>query len=130
MHKPKRPDADHPVIAAHIDALNNGDLQQILATFTEDATFISPAGSATGTLELADMLGPMLITPRASMNVLSVRPISSADGERLLCHVRRVVRLSEGDQVIANHEIELVLTFTLDGDLISRCHTEFLDPGR
>ncbi|WP_336249011.1 nuclear transport factor 2 family protein [Stomatohabitans albus] len=130
MHKPEHPEADHPVISGHIDALNRGDLQQILETFTHDAEFTSPAGKATGTGELADLLGPTLVGPRARMQVLSIRPISSADGDRVVAHVRRIVRLADGDQVIANHEVDLVLTFTLDGELISRCHTELLDPGR
>lgn len=130
MNKPPRPDADHPIIAKHIDRLNTGDLQQILETFTPDAEFISPAGTATGTGELADMLGPMLMAPRATMHVMSVRAINSADGDRLLCHARRIVKLVDGHRTIAQHEVDLVLTFTVQDGLISRCHTELLDPGR
>lgn len=130
MNKPPHPDADHPVISAHIEALNTGDLQQILDTFTPDAEFVSPAGTAIGTGELADMLGPMLIAPRATMQVMSVHEIDSTDGDRLLCHVRRVVKLMDGHRTIAQHEIELVLTFTIHDGLISRCHTELLDSGR
>lgn len=130
MTRTPNPDAYHPVITPHIHALNSGDLQQILDTFTPDAEFISPAGSAVGTCELADMLGPMLMSPRATMQVLSIRQIGSADGERFLCHTRRVMKLIDGHREIAKHEIDLVLTFTVHDGLISRCHTELLDPGR
>ena len=76
------------------------------------------------------MLGPMLMSPRATMQVLSIRQIGSADGERFLCHTRRVMKLIDGHREIAKHEIDLVLTFTVHDGLISRCHIELLDPGR
>lgn len=41
MTRTPNPDAYHPVITPHIHALNSGDLQQILDTFTPDAEFIS-----------------------------------------------------------------------------------------
>lgn len=129
MRTPERPDADHPVIAAHIAALNTGDLQQILDTFTADAEFISPAGTAVGTAELADLLGPMLLAPRATMQVLSVREIDSADGERLLVHTRRAMCLMDGERVIARHEIDLMLTFTIVDGRIRRCHTAIMEAG-
>lgn len=120
------PEAIHPIILTHIDALNTGNLQNVLETFTPHAEFTSPAGTAVGTAELADLLGPTLIEPRAVMHLISARSIASADGERILCHVRRSMILADEGRVIAQHEIDLMLTITIEDQLIARCHTALL----
>jgi ketosteroid isomerase-like protein len=104
-------------VDAHVAALNHGDLQAVLDTFTEDAVFSSDGGRAEGRAELAGLFDSVVGESRPTTILRS----AAVEGVALRCLMTRrfSVRDEEG-RVAASHDVEVHAVFTVADGLIAR----------
>src|SRR5690242_19586563 len=111
------PDEARKAVDAHVAALNHGDLEAILDTFTSDAVFTSDGGTARGRAELAGLFDGVTDEPRPTMIVRR----AEADGDTIDCRLtRRFTVQAEDGTVAAAHDVELRAVFTVRGGAIAR----------
>jgi ketosteroid isomerase-like protein len=108
-------------IEAHVAALNHGDLQAVLDTFTPDAVFSSDGGTATGRAELAGMFDAVVGEGRPT----TILRRADQDGGVLDCVLTRrfTVRDAEG-RVAAAHDVEVRVVFTVADGAIARVEVD------
>lgn len=108
-------------VEAHVAALNHGDLQAVLATFTPDATFTADGGTATGHAQLAGLFDAVVGDHRPRMILRS----ASGEGPTLDCRLtRRFTVTDERGEVAAAHDIEVRVVFTVSDGAISRVEVD------
>ena len=104
-------------VDAHIAALNHGDLQAVLDTFTADAVFSSDGGTARGRAQLAGLFDPVVGDERPTTILRSVEQ----EGRRLDCVLtRRFTIRDEAGRVAAAHDVEVRAVFTISEGAISK----------
>lgn len=104
-------------VEAHISALNHGDLQEVLDTFTRDAVFSSDGGTARGRAELAGLFDGVVGHPRPT----TILRTADQEGATLSCRLtRRFTVTDEQGEVAAAHDVDVQATFTVTGGAISR----------
>lgn len=109
-------------VEAHVAALNHGDLQDVLDTFTTDAVFTSDGGTVRGRAELAGLFDSV-VGDRRPMTILRA---ASRDGDASLrCRLtRRFTVTDERGRVAAAHDVEFSAVFTVTGGAISRVEVD------
>lgn len=108
-------------VEAHVTALNHGDLQAVLATFTEDAVFTSDGGTAHGHAELAGLFDSAVGEGRPT----TILRRATGEGSQLDCLLtRRFVVTDERGEVAAAHDVEVRAVFTVTGGAISRVEVD------
>lgn len=107
---------ERQAVDAHVAALNRGDLQDVLDTFTVDAVFSSDAGIARGHAELAGLFDNVGATDRPT----TILRRALQDGPVLDCVLtRRFVVSDEQGRVAAAHDVEVRAVFTVSAGAIS-----------
>ena len=107
----------HAVVEAHVAALNHGDLQDVLDTFTADAVFSSDGGTAVGRAQLAGLFDGVVGHPRPTTILRAATQV----GGRLSCRLtRRFTVQDEAGHVAAAHDVEVTAVFTVTDGAISR----------
>lgn len=111
----------HRAVEAHVAALNHGDLQDVLDTFTPDAVFTSDGGTARGRAELAGLFDAVVGEARPTTILRAAVP----DGPRLACRLtRRFTVRDETGRVAAAHDVEVRAVFTVTDGAISRVEVD------
>ncbi|HUG83702.1 MAG TPA: nuclear transport factor 2 family protein, partial [Euzebya sp.] len=72
-------------VEAHVAALNHGDLQAVLDTFTSDAVFSSDSGTVRGRAELAGLFDGVVGDRRPT----TILRAATQDGASLRCRLTR-----------------------------------------
>ena len=94
----------------HLSALNNGDLADILETFTADAVFRSTGGVASGRAELAGMFDAVVGSGRPR----TILRHADQEGDRLLCTLTRRFAMTDEDGVVrGSHDVDVDVVFTV-----------------
>lgn len=107
----------HAAVEAHVAALNHGDLQDVLDTFTPDAVFTSDGGTAVGRAQLAGLFDGVVGQPRPTTILRTATQV----GTRLSCRLtRRFTVQDEEGRVAAAHDVEVIAVFTVTEGAISR----------
>ena len=108
-------------VEAHVHALNSGDLEAILDTFTDDAEFTSDGGQARGRVELRDLFRRVASDQRP---LTALRRVFE-DGDRCVCTLTRrfAVVDAQGD-VIAAHEVDVRAVFTVRDGAVARVEVD------
>lgn len=110
-------DQARQAVDAHVAALNHGDLQAVLDTFTADAVFTSDGGTAEGRAQLAGLFDAVVGQGRPTTILRSVEQ----DGPVLECLLtRRFTIRDEDGRVAAAHDVEVRAVFTVAEGAISR----------
>lgn len=111
----------HTVVRAHVAALNHGDLQAVLDTFTPDAVFTSDGGTAVGRAQLAGLFDGVVGQPRPTTILRTATQV----GARLSCRLtRRFTVRDEAGRVAAAHDVEVTAVFTVTDGAISRVEVD------
>lgn len=104
-------------VEAHVTALNHGDLQDVLNTFTRDAVFSSDGGTARGRAELAGMFDSVVGDERPT----TILRRASQSGAQIDCVMtRRFTIADEQGALVAAHDVEFRAVFTVTDGAISR----------
>ncbi len=108
---------ERQAVEAHVAALNHGDLQDVLDTFTADAVFSSDGGTAQGRVELAGMFDSVVGDARPT----TILRRATQDGTRVDCRMtRRFTITDEHGRVAAAHDVEVRAVFTISAGAIAR----------
>ena len=108
-------------VEAHVHALNSGDLEAILDTFTDDAVFTSDGGRARGRVELGELFRRVASAHRP---LTALRRVDE-DGDRCVCTLtRRFAVVDEQGDVIAAHEVDVRAVFTVRDGAVSRVEVD------
>jgi uncharacterized protein (TIGR02246 family) len=108
-------------VAAHVAALNHGDLQAVLDTFTSDAVFTSDGGTARGRAQLAGLFDAVVGHGRPT----TILRRADEDGVRLDCVLtRRFTVRDEDGRVAAAHDVEVRAVFTVADGAICRVEVD------
>ncbi|SRR5690554_933728 len=105
-------------IDAHVAAMNHGDLDDILDTFTDDAVFSADGGHAEGREELADLFERVVVEDdRPTMKLRRV----AEDGDTVACTLTRRFTVTDHlGRVAAAHEVDVHAVFTVRDGAIAR----------
>lgn len=110
-------------VDAHVDALNHGDLAQILASFTPDARFVSAAGQAVGRAQLAGLFDTVVGDQRPITIIRGAVEV----GRRLRCTMtRRFEVRDEVGRVAGSQDVEVQAVFTVSDGLIAAVEVQLL----
>lgn len=108
---------EQQAVEAHVAALNHGDLDALLDTFTDDAVFTSDGGAARGRGELAMLFD----TSEDGTRTTTILRRVEQDGQHLDCVLtRRFTVTDDSGRVAAAHDIEVRAIFTVTDGAISR----------
>ena len=109
-------------VDAHVAALNHGDLDEILDTFTPDAVFRSDGGRAMGRGELAHLFR-RVAGPRERPTTILRR--ATVVGDVADCTLtRRFTVTDEHGRVAAAHDVEVRAVFTVRDGAIARVEVD------
>lgn len=111
-------------VEAHVAALNHGDLEAVLATFTAHAVFSSDGGTARGRAQLAGLFDRVVGTGRPTTILRRARQ----DGPVLDCVLtRRFTVTDEEGRVAAAHDVDVRAVFTVSDGAISQVQVDPVD---
>lgn len=110
------------VVEAHVDALNHGDLSDILRTFTPDASFHAADGiEAEGRVQLAGLFDAVAGEGRPQ----TILRRANEYGQRLVCTLtRRFPMVDESGVVRGSHEIDIKVEFTVRDGAIAQVYVD------
>jgi ketosteroid isomerase-like protein len=108
-------------VDAHVAALNHGDLQAVLDTFTPDAVFTSDGGTARGRAQLAGLFDAVVGDGRPTTILRSAEQAGGVLDCRL---TRRFTIRDEDGRVAAAHDVEVHAVFTVEGGAIARVEVD------
>lgn len=115
---------ERQAIDAHVAALNHGDLQAVLDTFTPEAVFTSDGGRAHGRVELAGLFDSVVGDGRPT----TILRRASQDGQMLDCVMtRRFTITDEEGRVAAAHDVDVRAVFTVQDGAISQVTVDPVD---
>ncbi|MEV4312152.1 nuclear transport factor 2 family protein [Actinocrispum sp. NPDC049592] len=75
------------VIRTHVDAFNRGDINALMAGFTEDARWVTGETVILGYQGLTDFFGGAITSLKPQLTIMDLL----ADGDRVACQLREAV---------------------------------------